>query len=391
MDTLEFGLRETATSLLRKGAERRRPPVRHRSLHLPFLLLVMLPTLLAACYFFGIASPQYVSEAQFVVRGQNNQSPGMLSSLLQTAGGGGSATEDTYVVQNYMMSRDAAKYLIRTEDLRAVFNRPGADLLARFPNPFHGTTFEHFFRHYQKQVDAELDTTTGISTLTVRTFRPDDSQRLAAALLGAAEQLVNRMNERQRANLISSSEHEVADAERALRDVAARIGAYRNREALLDPMKQSAPILKDINDLQTMLSTTQVQIAQLRASAPNSPLLPVYERRVQALQAQIALTGTTVTGSDQSLVPKITAFDDLTIQRELLEKQLETSTAALETAKVQADRQQLFLDEVVQPNEPDYAAYPRSLVSTLVVFVSVLGLYLMGRLLVAGAREHRIT
>ena len=390
MDTLEFGLRDVATSLLRAG-ERRRPPVRGRSLNLPFLLLVMLPTLLAAIYFFAVASPQYVSEAQFVVRGQNNQSPGVLSSLLQTAGGGGSATEDTYVVQNYMMSRDAAKYLIRTQDLQAVFDRPGADLLARFPNPFHGRTFEHFFRHYQNQVVAELDSTTGISTLTVRTFRPDDSQRVASALLGAAEQLVNRMNERQRQNMISSSEHEVADAERALRDVAARIGAYRNREALLDPMKQSAPILKDINDLQTMLSTTQVQIAQLRASAPNSPLLPVYERRVQALQAQIASTGTAVTGSDQSLVPKITAYDDLTIQRELLQKQLETSTAALETAKVQADRQQLFLDAVVQPNQPDYAAYPRSLVSTLVVFVSALGLYLMGRLLIAGAREHRIT
>ena len=392
MDTLEFNLRDTATSLLGKASQRHRmPPTRRRRLPLPFLLAVMLPTLLAAVYYFGIASPQYVSEAQFVVRGQNNQSPGVLSSLLQTAGGGGSATEDTYVVQNYMMSRDAARYLIQTQNLRAVFDRPGSDLLSRFPNPFHGTTFEHFFRHYQNQVDAELDSTTGISTLTVRTFRPDDSQRIAGALMGAAEQLVNRMNQRQRQNMVVSSQREVDEAEHRLRDVAMRIGAYRNREALLDPMKQSAPILKDINDLQTMLSTTEIQIAQLKASAPNSPLLPVYQRRVQALQAQIAATGTTVTGSNTSLVPKITAFEDLTLQRALLEKQLETSTVALETAKVQADRQQLFLDEVVQPNEPDYAAYPRSVVSTLVVFVSFLGLYLMARLLIAGAREHRIT
>ena len=390
MDTLEFSLRDTATSLLRKAERNRPPPMRRRRLPVAFLLLVMLPTLLAAIYFFGIASPQYVSEAQFVVRGQGNQNPGMLSSLLQTAGGGGSASEDTYVVQNYMMSRDAASTLIRTENLRAIFDRPGADLLSRFPNPFHGRTFEHFFRHYQRQVIAELDSTTGISTLTVRTFRPDDSQRVATALMGAAERLVNQMNARQRENMISSSEREVAEAERQLRDIAARIGAYRNREALLDPMRQSAPMLKDINDLQTMLSTTQVQIAQLRESAPNSPLLSVYERRAQALAAQIARAGTAVTGSDQSLVPKITAYDDLTIQRELLEKQLATSTAALETAKVQADRQQLFLDEVVQPNCPDYAAYPRSLISTLVVFASCLGVFLMARLLIAGAREHHV-
>ncbi len=391
MDTLEFNLRDTATSLLGKTSQRRLPPTRRRRLPLPFLLAVMLPTLLAAFYYFGIASPQYVSEAQFVVRGQSNSSPGMLSSLLQTAGGGGSATEDTYVVQNYMMSRDAASYLIRTADLRAIFNRPGADILARFPSPFHGRTFEHFFWHYQHQVMAELDTTTGISTLTVQTFRPEDSQRIAAALMAAAESLVNQMNARQRENIISTSQHEVANAERQLRDIAARIGAYRNREALLDPMKQSAPILKDINDLQTMLSTTQLQITQLQESAPNSPLLSVYQRRAQALTDQIARAGTAVTGSDQSLVPKITAYDDLTIQRELLEKQLATSTAAFETAKVQADHQQLFLDEVVQPNRPDYAAYPRSIVSTLIVFVSFLGIFLMARLLIAGAREHHVS
>ncbi len=356
---------------------------------MPFLIFVMLPTLLAAVYYFGIAAPQYVSEAQFVVRGQGSQPSGMLSSLL-LSGGGGSASEDTYAVEDYVMSRDAAQEMMRTQSLKTVFDRPEGDRLARFPDPFGRNTFEHFFHYYQNHVIAELDSTTSISTLTVRTFRAADSQRVVAALLASGERLVNRMNARQRANMISSATREVDEAEDRLRGVAAQMAAYRNREALLDPLKQSVPMMKDISDLQTMLTTTQVQIAQLRTSAPDSPLIPVYERRTAALKEQIAQSARGITGSDQSLVPKITAYDDLTIQRDLAEKQLTAAATALGTAKAQADRQSLWLEEITAPNLADYPVYPRSTVSVLVVFASLLGLYLIARLVISGAREHKI-
>ena len=377
------------------GVSRQRPlpqQVRRKSRlrsWMPLLLAVGFPTLVSATYLFGFASPQYVAEANFVVRGQTNAPAGMLSTLLFSAGGG-ATSEDTYAVQDYMVSRDAAKLLIKTQGLKAVFNPPKADQIARFPNFFSGTTFEHFYRYYQSHVTAELDTTTNISTLKVRTFSPDDSQRVASALLVASEQLVNRMNARQRENLISSASREVASGEDRLRAIGIQMADYRNKMELLDPMKQSVPMLKQISDLQEMLTTTLVQIAQLKASAPTSPLLSVYQRRVAALEAQIAQSSTGITGSSGSLVPKITAYDDLSLQREFAEKQLANATAALETAKAQADRQQLYLEDITEPNLPDYAAYPRRWASTAVVFFTLLGLYLMARLLINGAREHQI-
>lgn len=390
MDGLDLSLGTGIASLLQRRPDGTEPPRRRRpKLLSPFMLVVVLPTLLSAIYFLFLASPQYVSEAQFVVRGQGTSSPGMLSSLLQTAGGS-TASEDTYAVQDYMMSRDATVRLVQTVNLKTMFARRDADPIARFPNSFTGHSFEHFYRYYRRHVMADLDTTTGISTLTVRTFRPADSRLVAIDLMVAGEQLINRMNERQRQNTISSSAREVADAEAQLRQIGDRIASYRNRQALLDPMKQSVPMLKDINDLQTVLTTTRVQIAQLTASAPDSPLLPVYERRVAALEAQIARSSTGVTGSDTSLVPKITAYDELTIQQELDEKQLAGATTALEAAKTQADRQLLYLDEIVQPDLPDYADYPKGVASTLVIFASLAGLYLMARLLISGAREHQL-
>ncbi|WP_148301024.1 hypothetical protein [Asaia platycodi] len=128
-----------------------------------FYGFVVAPTLASALYFVFFASPQYVSEAQFIVQGQHNQSGTMLAGLLE-ASGGGSASEDTYAVQDYVTSRDAAQLLIKTEGLAAAYNNPSADILARFPNFYTGRTFEHFYSYYRRHVIAELDTTTGVST-----------------------------------------------------------------------------------------------------------------------------------------------------------------------------------------------------------------------------------
>lgn len=331
-----------------------------------------------------------MSEAKFVVRGPNTSSPGMMSSLLQSAGVS-RAQDDTYAVQDYILSRDALTQLVKDDDLKAIFARPEADSFARFPSSFaFGQTFEHFYDYYLKKVDVELDSTTNVSTLTVKTFRPEDSQRIANALLAAGEGLVNRMNDRQRENAMRDARKEVGLAEARVQDVASAIANFRNREAILDPTKQSVPMLQAIFELQQAVVRTRIQIAQLTASSPQSPLISAYKQRVVALQAQIDDAKTKVTGTDSSLVPKITAYDSLTLQREFADKALSSATTSLETARIAAERQQLYLDPIVTANLADYAAYPKKIASISIVFFSLLGIYAGLALLIAGAREHKI-
>jgi len=354
-----------------------------------FFGFVVLPTLLAAVYYAVFASPQYVSEAQFVVQGQRNQSNLMLAGLLE-AGGGASASEDTYAVQDYVTSRDAAELLLRTQHLKDAFDTPAADGLARFPNFYSGHTFEHFYAYYRRHVIAELDTTTGVSTLQVRTFDAQDSQRIARALVVAAENLINEMNNRQRANTVAASTRELHEALAKLSDVNKQIDVYRNDIAMLNPNLQSQPVLRDIAGLQTTVTTTRVELAQLQRSTPNSPLIEVYKRRLAALDTEIAHAETGITGSDTSFVPKISGYESLVFQRTLLEKEVGAADAGVASAKLQADRQLLYLNEITQPNLPDYAAYPKAIANTAVVFATMMGLYLMAMLLISGAREHKL-
>ena len=62
--------------------------------------------------------------------------------------------------------------------------------------------------------------------------------------------------------------------------------------------------------------------------------------------------------------------------------------AALETARSEAQRQQLYLERLVRPNLPDDAVEPRRLRSIATVLILSLIAWGVVSLLVASIREH---
>ena len=362
-----------------------------RSRNIPwiFLLVVVLPTALAAFYYLVIASPLYVSEARFVVRARGAPQPAALGSLLSSVGVAvGSAQTDAFEVQAYMVSRDAVAELARTRDLRAVVSRPGSDFLMRFPRPFEGRSFETLFRNYQRFVTVGYDSQTGISKLTVRAFRAGDAHTLADSLLDGGEALVNRLNDRAMSDAVSQAERQVVESEARAAQAQTTLTAFRNRERLIDPNRSSLAGLDLIGKLETQLATMRAERAGLAAAAPESPQLPVLDRRIAAFEAQYEAERSRTAGETDSLAPKVGEYEQLMLQRDLSVKLLEISVANLESAKVEARRKQLYLERVVSPNLPDKAEEPRRLRMILTVLVSSLVAYGVISLFSAGLREH---
>lgn len=353
------------------------------------VVFVIIPNLIFFVYLTCIASPQYISEAHFMVKSERSQ--GTPLSMLLQAGGETITSENTYAVQDYMMSRDAMGLLLKSHNLEKVFNSPDADFMARYPNFYSLNNKEGFYRYYKKHIKAEIDAATSLSVLRVRTFDAADSQRIAKALLAASEKLVNEINARQRQNLIGAAQVEVNETLKQLKKLQLQLANFRNNSALIDPEKQSVALVGNKYALQAMLTATQMQLAQTLKTAPDSPEVTVYKHKIFVILQEIKNAGAALTGNDQSLVPKLTEFDSLTIQRQILEKVLMSEVASLEAAKAQANRQMVFLEEVTQPDAPDYPEYPSSMKFMAVFFAATYGLYIMGRLLVAGAREHKIT
>lgn len=359
-----------------------------------FTAVVIFPTILVAFYLWVIAAPQYISEAHFLVRGKapGSGSTGGLASLLESGHG---SSQDTYAVQDYMMSRDALRMLVQNVHIKDVFNRPYADFFAKFPSVFTRRDFESFYTYYKSHVKAQIDDETGISHLRVRTFSAKDSQVIAQTLLNFGEKLVNDINERQRDNTLHAAQAELDQSIRDLHDVEIQLAAYRYSNAIIDPMKQAVPMMGAKLSLETTLSMVEAEKKQLEITAPNSPLRKVYDQRIASIRAQMKNAQAQITGGNEkevrgSLVPKLLGYDELEIKKTIIEKKIASEIAGLEMAKAQADRQMLYVTVVAAPNLPDYAEYPRDVVFLLITFFTCLGAYATGVLLVAGAREHAL-
>jgi len=136
------------------------------------------------------------------------------------------------------------------------------------------------------------------------------------------------------------------------------------------------------------LANSRAQLAEILKNAPNSPQIPLIRTRIGSLEKLIADERTKITGDNNSVVTALTEYERLDVQRLLAEKTLASALTSLEQARLEAQRQQLYLETIAQPNLADYPLYPKRALSFATVVMSCLLAYGIAWLLVSGVREH---
>src|SRR5437763_4565087 len=357
------------------------------SVNIWFWGIVGLPTLLAGVYFFAIAADLYSSEVKFIVRGPPKAAMNALSAMLSSAGS--AVSEDTFAVHEYVMSRDAVRRLEREVDLRGLLSRPEGDLITRFPGLwFWRKDFESLYWSYKRFVSVEADSLSGVTTLLIKGYRPEDAQRMARALLEFSEQLVNQLNERARQDSIGAFQREVDGIEQQIAKIQTELTAYRIRQKMLDPKSAAIGPLELLSQMIGQQTNARAQLAELVKNSPNSPQIPLMQTRIASLDKLIAEERGKITGDNNSVVTALTEYERLDVQKLLAEKTLVAVRASLEQAKLEAQRQQLYIETIAQPNLADYPLYPKRAVSFGTVVVSCLLAYGIAWLLIASVREH---
>jgi capsular polysaccharide transport system permease protein len=76
------------------------------------------------------------------------------------------------------------------------------------------------------------------------------------------------------------------------------------------------------------------------------------------------------------MAPRIAEYERLMLEREFAERTFVSALNSLEAARVDAQRQRLYLERISSPNVPDYAAYPYRLI------------FILGTLLLSGTAYH---
>jgi capsular polysaccharide transport system permease protein len=353
------------------------------------IALVLLPTLVAALYYGAFASDRYVSEARFVIRTASKPTnlAGGLGALMQLIGMSRSQ-DDAYAVRDFLTSRDAMHELEARMDLRAIYQNRDTDPYTRFPSLLFGQTDEGFFRYFGHRLTVVVNDSSGLTTMRVEAFRPDDAAKVAQTLLELGEGLVNKLNARMQADAVRVAAAEVARAEQLRIDKQVAVTAFRNRELILDPAANSTMVVELIGKLSESLADVRTQIAETQANAPNSPQLRSMREQAAAIEQQIQAERARVANNSDGLADKIEQYERLMLAQEFSVQTLAQSVMALELSRVDARRQQLFLERVVEPGVPDEAIMPQRWRSVFTVFgfnVIFAGVLWM---LITGLSEH---
>jgi capsular polysaccharide transport system permease protein len=365
-----------------------KPPLRL----IGFILLVILPFLASSVYYAFIASDQYVAEARFAVRAVSGtgdtsdaSDPGGPTSALNMR----SASQDAYVVTSFIHSTEILNRIGKKIDYRSMFIRQNADFMSRFGS---SRSDEEFLKYWNDHVTAYIDVTSGIITLKVRTFSPDDSVKLADAIIEESEKLINELSERARNDIVQSMKADVRKSGKAYGDTLIALNQFQNASGLLSPQTQAKNSGAILTGLLAQKLEFETRLFVMRQSnAQNSPTYQQLNLAKESLDAQIEKMKSALTGPENaSLAKSLLEYSRLETDRMIAEKLYESSQKNYDAVLAEALRKTLYLAVFVKPVLPDESIFPRRVSTPLIILLALIVTWATLSLIWASVEDHRI-
>jgi capsular polysaccharide transport system permease protein len=384
------GLPSGLARLAAPPAGHQRPPHARPSLRtVSFVALVLIPTAVAAAYYFAVAADQYVAEFRFTL---NTVDPPRLDplSLLTGNAAHSPAAVDSQILVQYMTSRAIVDDIGAALDLRRIFSPPSADWWARLPP---SAPVEQLVRYWKGQVDPFYDPAEGTVTVRLRAFAPQDALRLSEAVVAACEKLVNDLSLRARRDALRQSENELARAEGRLKSVLGEIRAFRDREGLIDPARTAQASGAIATRLRDELVRANADLSTLRAyMRDDAPSVKVLKARIHSLEGQQRALAREMTDPDKTrsdtLSRVLGSYEELESEHKFAETAYQHALHSLDRARASADRQHVFVASFVPPSLPEEALYPRRWRSLGIIALMAFAVWSIGGLTVQSVRDH---
>jgi capsular polysaccharide transport system permease protein len=351
---------------------------------------VMLPTLIAGYYFYRVATPMFATYTEFVI--QSASAPG-------AAGGGGlfsgspfETVTDSITVQGYLTSRDAMLRLDENPGFRRLFQDESVDVLQQLESD---ATDEDSYAIYKKKVIIGFDPTEGVIKMEVIAPSPESSKAISQALIGYAEERVDNLTSRLRADQMKGAREIYDEAEAKMDAAFDELAALQRLTSTIDPVTENAIIFQQIGELEGQITGKQLDLSQIKNNPrPNVTRMRILEDDIALLQNKVAEKRARVTegtANNGSLVDLNSEMNKAQSKVVLRQQLVAAALQNLEAARIEAGRQTRYISMGVSPVTPDKATYPRAFENTLLALVIFAAIYLMLSLTVSILREQVTT
>ncbi|MGU3359408.1 capsule biosynthesis protein [Methylobacterium sp. M6A4_1b] len=407
-ETVDPVSRSRVPALLRRAQERLdwrqlpgiRPPSSQpknliKSLVRQFGLFVMLPTALAGIYFYAFAANQYVAISQFAVRGNvepmEESSGGQFSDLIMKHN-----SQDSFIIRDFVESRAIVATMEDRLKISKMFSRPEADFWTRYRV---GEPIEELVKYWNKHVGTRIEVLSGIITLSVRAFTPQDALTINRAIVERSEALINEISRRAQADMVKHAEAEAAKAQERLRNAHLALQVFRNRWGIIDPAKAAESTLTTIAGLRKDRLKAESDLAVLRGSNLDeksrsiqnlASTVAALDQQIQKLTDQLTTDGLSGAESATNMTRALLEYESLQVERTIATKLNESANLMVDRARIAANKQQIYLATFVDPALPDDSVFPQRGYSIMVVFFGCLVVWSSIALIIAGVNDQRL-
>jgi len=352
-------------------------------------VFVFLPTLLAGYYYTMVATPLYTTDSEFVIQQAEAQAaPGGIAGMF--SGTALATSQDSVTVQSYLQSRDAMRRLNEDLGFKAHFSAPDIDPLLRLGED---ATSEAAYRLFKRMVRIGYDPSEGIIRMEVRATDPETSAAFSEALISYAEEQVDQLTQRLRADQMTGARESYEEAEEKMQAAQARVVELQERFSVLSSEVEVSLLTTQISALETELTRERLNLQELMSNpSPNRARVDPLQRRVANLETEIATLRARLTqdsaggGISLARISSELVMAEADVQtRQLM---LSQSLQQLESARIEANRQVRYLSLGVRPLPPDEPSHPRAFENTALALLVFAGIYLMLSMTASILREQ---
>lgn len=348
--------------------------------------LVLLASILVVGYYTIVASPRYATNTQFVVKeaGSNDAALMGFAALGTTS----SAMRDALIIKEYVESRQMAVSLDNAIGLKAHYQNEEWDALSGLSE---SATVEDYVEFYKNHISVRHDELSDIVHIEVQAFTPEYSLLLGQTLLEKSEQFINSLGDKMAKEQLTYAQKEVERLYTNMKNQQQQLVLFQNNNELYNPEQQGSAMLTAIGNLQAQIISAQAKLKEMIAVMRDDAAEVKSQRiLIKSLQQQLNEEQGKLTSGDQKSLNQITVnFQEIKLNTELATGLYQAGLSSMEVVRADAYRKLKHLLIVQHPAQPETDQYPRRIYSIFTWFVSLLIVYLLGRLIWAIVKEHK--
>lgn len=348
---------------LRPVARPARPRLRHKGLLASFVLVVLLPVLIAGAYLWKVAADQYGSTVGFAVRTEQMRSSLDLLGGLSALAGGASSSSDMDILYQFIQSQEMVRAVDKRVNLRALWSP------AHATDPIFGldprARIEGLTEYWNRMISLSYDPATGLMELTARAFTAADAQHIARAIFHESHRRINALSDIAREDTTRYARQELETAKTRLKAAREALTAFRMRSRMVDPAADIQGKMGLLNSLQAQLAQALIDLDLLRENTKKGDLrisqserrIALIRKRMEEERDRFSATGTGPSGENYAQL--VSGYERLSADQDFAERAYTSALAAYDMALSQAQQQSRYLAAYIRPTLADAPQYPR--------------------------------